>query len=188
MPSDDEVKAATDRLSAEDRALIELFDRRGLSAEEIAEVIGVPASEVERRHEAAQRRLAEELRTPEPAAPVEEAPPAEGPVVTMKRLNGTYGRGTVQLLHSGDRAKLRLAVSHFLRPVGGGYAVWLYNSPDDAHRLYATADTTIEREIRLPRDYADYRFVEVARAIPELNSDHSGLSLLRARFSDLTAP
>jgi hypothetical protein len=110
----------------------------------------------------------------------------DGPPRAMRRLNGTYGQGTAQLISSGNRTTLRLSVSHFLRPQGGGYAVWLYNSPEDARRLYATRATRIERDIPLPGNYTRYRFAEVARAIPDLDSDHSGLSLLRAPIAALT--
>jgi hypothetical protein len=106
----------------------------------------------------------------------------------MRRLNGTYGHGTAQLVRSGDRTVLRLNVTDFLQPQGGGYAVWLYNSPDDARRLYATRATTIERDIPLPANFSRYRVAEVARAIPDLDSDHSGLSLLRARVAALAGP
>ena len=111
---------------------------------------------------------------------------AGGPVRQMERLNGTFGRGTAQLVDADGSMQLRLKVSRFLQPRGGGYAVWLANSPDDARRLYATDDTTIERDLRLPSGYDRYTFVEVARAIPELNSDHSGLTLLRVRTEDLS--
>jgi hypothetical protein len=242
MPSDDRRAAATARLTPEDRALVELFDR-GLSAEEIAGVVGLEPSEVERRHRAAQARLTAGLepeprarqrpakrRVPlvaavlvlligvgvaiavaaggggdeesagggagEPAATdvgststleTETASPEGGPV-TMQRLNGTYGRGTAQLIGDAEQPMLRLDVDSFLRPVGGGYAVWLYNSGDDARRLYTTTDTSIQRDFRLPADFDRYRYVEVARAIPELDSDHSGLSLLRVRVDELTQP
>jgi hypothetical protein len=106
----------------------------------------------------------------------------------MRRLNRTYGHGTAQLVRSGGRTVLRLNVTDFLKPQGGGYAVWLYNAPDDARRLYATRATTIKRDIPLPRNFTRYRFAEVARAIPDLDSAHSGLSLLRARVAALAGP
>jgi hypothetical protein len=234
MPTDPRAEA-TARLAPEDRALIELFDR-GLGAQEIAGVVGLEPGEVERRHRAAQARLAEAAavrparrrvdrrglvvaallvlavaagvaiavaggggnggagragsRAGSPAAttPGAGTAAANGRVVTMRRLNGTYGRGTAQLRKTSSGARLRLAVSHFLRPVGGGYAVWLLDASGDARRLYATTDTSIERDLRLPRDFTHYRFVEVARAIPELTSPHSDLSLLRVRVSALAAP
>ena len=109
------------------------------------------------------------------------SPSASQPALTMERLNGTYGHGTAQL--SGGR--LRIRATGFLRPVGGGYAVWLLNSAADARRLYATAGTSIESDFTLPSDWKRYRYVEVARAIPELTSDYSGLPLLRIRVKDL---
>jgi hypothetical protein len=117
----------------------------------------------------------------EPKPNVDTAPPE-----VMQRLNGTYGQGTAQIFEEDGGARLRLDVSSFLQPQGGGYAVWLYNSADDARRLYATRETSIQRDIRLPKNYARYRFVEVARAVPDLDSDHSGISLLRARMDALT--
>lgn len=109
------------------------------------------------------------------------SPSASPPALTMERLNGTYGHGTAAL--SGGR--LRIRATGFLRPVGGGYAVWLVNSATDARRLYATAGTTIASDFTLPSDWKRYRYVEVARAIPDLTSDYSGLALLRIRVKDL---
>lgn len=115
-------------------------------------------------------------------APQPRTPEAGQP---MQRLNGTYGHGTAELRQEGGKAVLRLSASGFLRPVGGGYAVWLYNSRTDARRLYATTSTTIERDIPLPDDYKRYRYVEVARAIPDLDSDHSAITLLRVEIAAL---
>lgn len=116
-----------------------------------------------------------------------DAPPAGGPARPMERLNGTYGRGTARIVTGEDGgATLRLKASGFLEPTGGGYAVWLINPPDDARRLYATADTTIARDIPLPDGYEKYKFVEIARAVPDLDSPHSSFSLLRSRVSALT--
>jgi hypothetical protein len=114
-------------------------------------------------------------------------PPASQPgrAQGMQRLNGTRGRGTTQLVRKGGRSELRLRASGFLRPSGGGYAMWLYNSRRDARRLYATTRTSIDRDIPLPRDFSRYRFVEVARAVPRLDSPHSGVSLLRVPVSAL---
>ena len=116
----------------------------------------------------------------------EDAPPTGGRARQMERLNGTYGRGTAQIVDAdGGRAALRLKVSGFLKPTGGGYAVWLINPPDDARRLYATADTAITRRIPLPDGYEKYQYVEIARAVPDLDSPHSTFSLLRVRVSAL---
>ncbi len=121
---------------------------------------------------------------PEPsggtAAPTR-TPVKKGPVRTMEVLNDTHGRGTAQLVGS----RLRLKLTGFLTPNGGGYAVWLFNSQDDARLLYATADTTVATDLKLPRGYERYRYVDVARAVPQLRSPHSGLSLLRVPIADL---
>src|SRR4051794_6709975 len=61
--------------------------------------------------------------------------PRSGPAVGFQRLNGTYGHGSVRLIRDPVRAHLRLRVADFPRPQGGGYTVWLYSSPADAHRL-----------------------------------------------------
>ena len=113
------------------------------------------------------------------------APISVGRVLSMERLNDTRGSGTAQIRRAGGRAQVRLRVQGFLRPRGGGYAVWLFNSRDDARRLYATDATAIRRDIPLPKEVGRYRFVEVARAVPRLNSRHSGLTLLRAPVSEL---
>jgi hypothetical protein len=111
--------------------------------------------------------------------------PQPGRAQMMQRLNGTRGSGTAQLVRKRGRTELRLRASGFVRPSGGGYAGWLYNSRRDARRLYATTATSIDRDIPLPQDFSRYRFVEVARAIPGLNSPHSGVSLLRVPVSAL---
>jgi hypothetical protein len=124
--------------------------------------------------------------TPEPApetAP--QAAPRPARVVTMQRLNGTNGRGTAQIVRSGGTSRLRLEVDSFLRPNGGGYAVWLHSPGRTAHRLFATTQTAFEREFPLPKDLTRFEFAEVARAVPALDSDHSGLTLLRVPLSRL---
>ena len=103
----------------------------------------------------------------------------------MQRLNGTNGRGTAQIVRSGGRSRLRLEVTAFLRPNGGGYAVWLYTPGRAARRLFATTQTAFAREFPLPKDIGRFRFAEVARAVPALDSDHSGLTLLRVPLSRL---
>jgi hypothetical protein len=243
MPDVDRKAAATARLEPEERALVELFDR-GMSASDIAGVVGLDADEVERRHAAARAKLEPEpepapARRPEPekraagrrrgplllalaavvvvvvviviaasgggsdkssssagsptaagGAGTETTAAGEsvtkGPTVRLERLNGTYGHGTAQLVRTGDQAKLRVAVTGFLQPVGGGYAVWLYSSDSDARRLYTTTDTSIRRDIRLPAGYDHYRYAVVERAVPQLDSDYSGLTLLRAPMRSLT--
>lgn len=112
--------------------------------------------------------------TPEGAAPV-----AASQKVEFERLNGTYGHGTAQLVDG----KLRMRVSGFLKPTGGGYAVWLIG-PDDK-LLYATTDTTIRRDLKLPANYKSFESVEVARAVPSLDSPHTSFSLLRLPVGSL---
>jgi hypothetical protein len=260
VPTPEQIAAATSRLDPESRAVIELFGKRGMSADEIADLLGSDPDEIERRHEAALNQLERELAVerkaePEPAPAAAKAAaaaavttpsrpetgrrrlviglaalaavvivviaiavaggsdnssdnagggpgstdvgatspsggtttkPEAGKVRTFDRLNGTFGHGTVQLIRTGSKATLRLDATGFLQPVGGGYSVWLYNSQTDARRLYATPGTSIKRDIPLPPNYTRYRYAEVARAVPQLNSPHSGLSLLRAKLSDLT--
>jgi hypothetical protein len=118
---------------------------------------------------------------PETAAPGEEA----GPVVTMDRLNNTRGSGTAQIIRQGEGAILRLNVSGFARPQGGGYAVWLYSSAAESVRLFATAERQIVRDIPIS-DFETYRYVEVVRAIPRLTSARGDLPLLRAPVSALS--
>lgn len=114
---------------------------------------------------------------PAPAKPQPGSKP--GPAVTFQRLQNTHGRGTMQLVRRGKSALLRLRVNSFLRPQGGGYAVWLYNTPTDARQLATTRFTSFHGDLRVPRDYTRYRFVDISR---ETNGDrhHGGLSLLRA--------
>ncbi len=117
----------------------------------------------------------------------EEPPPPEdvrGPVVVFERLNGTNGKGTVQLLSEGGRDRVNLKVRDFLEPQGGGYAVWVYNSPQDARLLTSTEQTAFDVTLPLPANYKRYRFVEVSREADE-NPGHMGLSLLRAPFAEL---
>lgn len=142
------------------------------------------ASRPERDEPPAPETASEPAPETAPQAPPRPAPRA-GEVVAMRRLNGTNGRGTAQLVRSGGTLRLRLEVTGFLRPNGGGYAVWLYSPGGAARRLFATTDTAYERQFPLPKDLARFDFVEVARAVPALNSDHSGLSLLRVPLSSL---
>ena len=114
------------------------------------------------------------------------APKQAGPRVTFQRLNGTYGRGTAQLIWEGDSARLRVRLTSLLRPVGGGYALWVLNSANDARQLLSTRDTSLDRDVRLPPGYARYRYVELSRE-PTDDPDHSGLSLLRAPLRELAA-
>lgn len=108
----------------------------------------------------------------------------DGPVTDFQRLNHTHGAGTVRLLSVGPRPRIQLRVWDFLRPQGGGYTVWLYNSPADAHRLAFTTWSSFHGELRLPRNYARYRFVDISRELTD-DSAHSGLSLLRAPLGSL---
>jgi hypothetical protein len=110
--------------------------------------------------------------------------PQRGPAVPFQPLNGTHGRGSVRLIRGPSRAQVRLRVVGLLRPQGGGYAVWLYNSPADAHRLAFTTFNDFHGGLRLPRDYARYRFVDISREVPG-DPAHSGLSLLRAPLKSL---
>jgi hypothetical protein len=130
----------------------------------------------------------DETSKPSKATPSQEqkAAAAEaGPVRTMERLNSTHARGTAQIVRRDGRVQLRLRLTDFLIPNGGGYAVWLFNSVDDSRRLYATAGTTINTDLRLPNGYRRYEFVDVARAVPDLDSRHTGISLLRVPLSAL---
>ena len=43
----------------------------------------------------------------------------------------------------------------------------------------------INTDLELPRGYRRYEFVEVSRAVPELRSDHNGMTLLRVPVADL---
>jgi hypothetical protein len=124
---------------------------------------------------------------PTQTTPTETTPAAtSGPVVEFQRLNGTNGKGTAQVTGAEGSRRLRLKVRDFLEPQGGGYAVWLYNSPDDAKLLQATERTDFDVSLDLPTDYENYRFVDVSREA-DSNPGHMGLSLLRAPFTELEA-
>jgi hypothetical protein len=110
--------------------------------------------------------------------------PRSGPAVPFQPLNGTNGRGSVRLIRGPSRAQVRLRVVGLLRPQGGGYTVWLYNSPADARRLAFTTFNDFHGGLRLPRDYARYRFVDISREVTD-DSAHSDLSLLRAPLKAL---
>jgi hypothetical protein len=112
------------------------------------------------------------------------ATPGAGPVVTLQRLNGTNGKGTAQLTGLPSQPKVHLKVRDFLEPQGGGYAVWLYNSPDDAKLLHSTTQPDLDVTLPLPTGYRNYRFVDVSREA-DANPGHMGLSLLRTAFADL---
>ena len=110
--------------------------------------------------------------------------PRSGPAVAFERLNGTHGQGSVRLIRSAFRAHVRLRVVGFLRPQEGGYTVWLYNSPADAHRLAFTTFTDFHGTLHLPPDFARYRFVDISREVTD-DRTHGDLSLLRAPLADL---
>ena len=120
------------------------------------------------------------------ADPPPEQATRTGPRVTFQRLNGTFGRGTAQLTSKGDSARLRVRVTSLLQPVGGGYALWVLNSPADARQLLSTRATRVSVDLRLPPGYARYRYVELSRE-PTDDPSHGGLSLLRAPIEALTA-
>ena len=274
MPARDRVAAAIASLDPASRALLELSTRRGLSEEEIGDLLGTEPAEIRRRRLESVARLGAQLgvgaahhyeledqlsrlddaewraehpaagpapdtrrrrapvvvggvlllvaaavavlvlgsgdgdrdgRSPDPGGeksasrdgdekaknpkPQKARPGVTtGRVLAMERLNDTRGRGTAQIRRQGARAQVRLRATGFLRPRGGGYAVWLNSPGVAARRLYATDKTSIERDIPLPADVGRYRFLEVARAVPRLNSRHSGLSLLRVPIAELAKP
>lgn len=66
----------------------------------------------------------------------------------------------------------------------GGYAVWLYNSPQDTRGLAATAQTSFDLSLALPRGSRRYRYVDVSREA-DTRPSHSGLSLLRLALARL---
>lgn len=119
--------------------------------------------------------------------PAAEPKETTGPAITFQRLRGTNGRGTAQLIGQGDGARVRLRVTSLLRPVGGGYAVWLFNSTEDARPLSSTRARTLKTDLSLPPDYHRFRYIEVSRE-PTDDPSHSGLSLLRAPLDKLAPP
>jgi hypothetical protein len=124
-----------------------------------------------------------EAKTSTTAAP---AAAADGLVVVLDRLNGTNGQGTAQLLTAQSGKRVHLKVRDFLEPQGGGYAVWLFNSPEDARLLQSTEQTDFDVTLPLSANYKRYRFIDVSREADE-NPGHMGLSLLRAPLARLEA-
>jgi Anti-sigma-K factor rskA len=85
-------------------------------------------------------------------------------------------------LAGGDRLELRV---EGLPVRDGAYEVWLFNSASDAVGLARVARGSFSIRVRLPKDPARYRWLDVSSEPLDGNPNHSGASLLRARVAGL---
>lgn len=102
--------------------------------------------------------------------------------------------GIAIVVGQGQRRQLLVQAAR-LAPSGQneGYYVWLYNSPDDARSLggqVTDQQGNYQAIGNLPRNFQDYRFIDVTRQAiddsPEVS--HSGESVLRGRMPTLRDP
>jgi hypothetical protein len=119
--------------------------------------------------------------SPDAGSPAPPARPA-GPVA-FRALPGPGGaRGRALLLRRGPRRLLRLRLSGLSK---AGYAIWLYNSVDEARFLGRFDGPVGYGRVRLPQRFRRFRYVDVARESAGGNVNHGGASVLRLAVADL---
>ncbi len=113
-------------------------------------------------------------------------PPSEAPVAldSLSPIAGE-GRATAQIVVGGPAPRLRLSVRGLPGPEDGGYVVWLYNSISDARELTGSRRGTFSVSPALPREAAQYRFLDISSEPADGNRNHSGASVLRAAIEDV---
>jgi hypothetical protein len=127
--------------------------------------------------------------TPAPATPTTSTPvaPAQtgtgtGPVPEdLAGLPGglMHDRGSVQLVGSLKRLRLKLRVTHLPLPHRGHYEVWLFNSVLDSTPLGRLREGRRTATYKLPRQGRRYRWIDISFQ-PLGYVNHSGESVLRA--------
>jgi len=90
--------------------------------------------------------------------------------------------GTVRVVGSGPRARLRLTVRGLRRAVD--HRVWLFNAILDARPL-GSIRSPGALTVALPARFRRYRYIDVSRQPPGAGDRHSGTSLLRAATTAL---
>ena len=111
---------------------------------------------------------------PAPAAPAE---------VRLEPLPGASGTATARL--SADGRRLTVNAAELPNLGKGRYAVWLYSSLTRTRLLASAADGDFEVRAPLPREWRDYRLVDVSLEPPDRVRGHSGQSVLRAEVAGL---
>ena len=106
--------------------------------------------------------------------------PAE---VQLEPLPGASGTAVARL--SGDGRRLAVIGAELPNPGEGRYAVWLYGSLTRTRLLASAADGDFEVRAPLPREWRDYRLVDVSLEPPDRVRGHSGQSVLRAEVAGL---
>ncbi len=111
------------------------------------------------------------------------AVPAPAAEVQLEPLPGASGTATARL--SADGRRLAVVASELPDPGEGRYAVWLYGSLTRTRLLASAADGDFEVRAPLPREWRDYRLVDVSLEPPDGVRGHSGQSVLRAEVAGL---
>ena len=106
--------------------------------------------------------------------------PAE---VRLEPLPGASGTATARL--SDDGRRLAVIAAELPDPGEGRYAVWLYASLTSTRLLASAAGGDFEVRAPLPREWRDYRLVDVSLEPPDGVRGHSGESVLRAEVAEL---
>ncbi|HEU0025120.1 MAG TPA: anti-sigma factor, partial [Thermoleophilaceae bacterium] len=94
------------------------------------------------------------------------------------------GRGTARIEGSGGGRRLVMSLRD-LPPREEAYAVWLYDTVDDAVLVDRAVGGRLDVDRRLPADPNDYEFIDVSREPLDDNPNHSGASVMRVPVADL---
>lgn len=116
---------------------------------------------------------------PKPKARPKPKPKPKKPARPPVRLTAVGGaaRGTAHLNSARNRLVLRLR--GLPKPGGDSYTVWLYSSVIEAKSLASRRATKLDVNVKLPRDWRRYRYVDVSREPADGNPSHSGQSVAR---------
>ncbi len=109
--------------------------------------------------------------------------PAPPPELQLEPLPGASGTATARL--SDDGRRLAVVAAELPDPGEDRYAVWLYGSLTRTRLLASAADGDFEVRAPLPREWRDYRLVDVSLEPPDGVRGHSGQSVLRAEVAEL---
>jgi hypothetical protein len=112
--------------------------------------------------------------------------------IPLQPLNGAKAQGVAYILKQGS--KQVLAVTAKLPPLPAtqrraAYNVWLFNGPKDAYSIgaqFTTAQGDYQGVGALPANWQRYKFVDVSIQPFNRTTAHSGNSVLRGAFANLT--
>jgi hypothetical protein len=120
---------------------------------------------------------------PKPGKPATPAAPKPGPEVALTPLGSAGGdaTGTASLTEGGKRLQIKASG---LRD--GDYQVWLYDSVIDTVSLTKVKGTSLDLDLKLPRNASHYRYVDISLEPADGNPNHSGNSVLRVPLAKLS--